>query len=139
MFERVLTMTDYYDGPRAGIAELDGVPHFYESEWSNSEDSYTDVFKLSPVPDEILPLALEGWQIWRRWEAAFHQGKTLQETHPALPEDRARHEELAVLLSGRLGVNSARAIRACGTFRRRPDQSESGAGWPLLEVEWTRV
>jgi hypothetical protein len=139
VFERVLTMTDYYDGPRAGIAELDGVPHFYESEWADGEDLDTDVFKLSPVPDDVLSLALEDWRIWRRWEAAFHRGETSGETHPALPEDRARHDELAALLAGRSRVNMNAAIRASATFRPRPDLNESGLGFHPLEVEWRRL
>jgi hypothetical protein len=34
-FEKVYTMTDYYDGPRRGIADFDGRPHFYDSEWDD--------------------------------------------------------------------------------------------------------
>jgi len=137
VFERVLTMTDYYDGPRAGIAALDGVPHFYESEWADREDLDTDVFTLSPVPEDVLPLALEDWLIWRRWEVAFHRGEATQETHPALPADRARHDELVGLLTGRMEVDLTRAIRASGEFRWRPDLNESGLGFHPLEVEWT--
>ena len=132
-------MTDYYDGPRAGVADLDGVPHFYESEWADGEDLDTDVFKLSPVPADVLPLVLEDWQIWRRWEVAFHRGEATQETHPALPQDRARHDALVVLLKGRTGVDASQAIRASATFRPRPDLNEAGLGTHPLEVEWTRL
>jgi hypothetical protein len=129
-------MTDYYDGPRAGIAPFDGVPYFYESEWADGENTETDVFRLSPVPQDVLRLALEDWQIWRRWEAAFYRGETTKDTHPALPEDRARHDELATLLKDRTSVDASKAIRALGTFRARPDLNETGLGFHPLEVEW---
>jgi hypothetical protein len=29
-YECVFTVTDYYDGPRKGIANYNGRPHFYE-------------------------------------------------------------------------------------------------------------
>lgn len=138
VFEPVLTMTAYYDGPRSGIAEVDGVPHFYESEWAD-RDLEADVFMLSPVPADVLELALEDWQIWRRWEDAFHQGRTTTETHPALPADRARHDELLRLLAGRDRVDASHAVRASATFRHRPELNESGLGFHPLEAEWKRL
>ncbi len=29
-YEQVFTVLDYYDGPRSGIANYNGAPHFYE-------------------------------------------------------------------------------------------------------------
>ena len=34
-YETVHTMTDYYDGPRGGIAEVNGRPHLYTSTWAD--------------------------------------------------------------------------------------------------------
>ena len=34
-FEPVHTMTDWYDGPRRGVATVNGLPHIYESCWSD--------------------------------------------------------------------------------------------------------
>ena len=31
--DRVLTVAKYHDAPRLGVAELNGVPHIYESEF----------------------------------------------------------------------------------------------------------
>jgi hypothetical protein len=33
-FEKVYTVTDFYDGPRGGIANFRGHPHVYESLWN---------------------------------------------------------------------------------------------------------
>jgi hypothetical protein len=77
-----------------------GRPHHYrpsEPEWWSDA-----VYELRPIDDETFQLAMEHWQIWRRWEVAFHSGKTDLETHPALPEDRLRFTELEALLASRL-------------------------------------
>ena len=101
MFEIVYTLTDWYDGPRRGIANYNDNPHLFESEWQDGEDLNADTFLLMPIDADTFSLALEDWSIWRRWETAFHQGGADRETHPALPEDRRRHEELDRLLQGR--------------------------------------
>ena len=62
-WDRVLTINDYYDGPRLGIAEVKGVPHIYEAEFDQSTDEYGDTYLLSPVDEELLALVLEDWAI----------------------------------------------------------------------------
>lgn len=135
MYEPVHALTDWYDGPRRGIAEYGGRPHRFESEWSDGED----IFLLMPLDADTLALALEDWAIWRRWETAFHLGETSLETHPALPEDRARHETLQRLLEGRLAIDPALATRATAEFRTRQDPEWSGHGWPSFEVWWSAL
>jgi hypothetical protein len=131
VFERVHTFTDYYDGPREGIADLGGAAHYYKAEWDTDRDDYADTFLLTPVDSETLVLALEDWAIWERWQEAFHEGHTDRATHPALPRDRPRHEEIQRLLAGRFTADPDRAIRKRGEFRVRADAGES-----VLEVRW---
>lgn len=136
MFEVVYTLPDWYDGPRRGIADCNGIPHSFESEWHDLQDTEPDTFLLVPVQPDVFQLALEDWAIWRRWETAFHNRLTTNETHPALPEDRIRHEELRQLLEGRLIVDPSKALRKKAEFRYRNDTSWSGFGWRPLEVKW---
>ena len=136
LFEVVRTLTDWYDGPRRGIADYRGCPHLFESEWRDGEELDADTFLLTPVDAVTFAMALEDWSIWRRWETAFHQGQATEETHPALPDDRSRHEELERLLDGRLTITPARALRATAEFRTRDDPAWSGYGWRSLEVRW---
>lgn len=138
-YELVHTMTDYYDGPREGVADFEGAPHVYASEWSDRDDDWADTFLLSPITSDLFRLAMEDWEIWRRWESAFHEGRATRETHPALPEDRARHDELRRLLADQLSVDTQNAVRARAQFRRRTDSTWSGLGWAPLEVAWERV
>jgi hypothetical protein len=133
----VHTMTDYYDGPRKGIADFQGRPHLYESQWDHVVDDYASKFRLSPVEPAVFVLAMESWRIWRRWETAFHEGQTTHETHPALPEDRARSQELDRLLEPVLRIDETNVVWARGEFKVRKDADYSGKGFAPLQVRWT--
>jgi hypothetical protein len=135
-FERVHTMTDYFDGPRRGIADYDGRPHLYESLFEEDRDGYGDVYELRPVDDETLRLALEDWESWLRWETAFHAGQAALDTHPALPADRARHDAIAPVLEARLAALAGPVVRVTARFRPAPGHEDAGRG-RYLEVEWT--
>ena len=130
-FEAVYTMTTFYDGPRGGVADFEGRPHAYASLFDESV-GYSDTFLLMPIDDELFRFALEDWAIWLRWDEAFRAGKTPQETHPALPSDRQRHEELERLIGGRLDPRPELSYRARAEFR----PGSPGFG---LQVRWTRI
>jgi hypothetical protein len=128
-FETVHTMTDFYDGPRGGVANFHGSPHVYESQFSDSINNYTDSFRLSPIADDVFQLALEDWAIWLRWDAAYKRGDTPHKTHPALPADRDRHHELERLLDGRLVINTTDFVLATAEFRNV--ESELHVRWSV--------
>ncbi len=132
-------MTDYFDGPRGGIADYQGRPHLYESIFDDDAGEYSDIFRLSPIPEDLFELALEDWQIWLRWETAFHNGTTSQDTHPALPADRQRHDELDAILKDRLSIDESNCFTALGEFRVRDDPDGSGRGFRPLEVKWSKA
>jgi hypothetical protein len=138
-FETVYSVNDYYDGPRRGVADFNGQPHLYESEWNDTENNYSEVFCLSPVDQQTLDLVREDWEIWLRWERAFHDRQTTHDTHPALPDDRRRHDEIAKLLDQRLRT-SVHPVRALATFRRATHLFWDGKGHsPPLEVQWQPI
>ena len=140
-WERVYTVTGYFDGPLEGIADYCGRPHLYRPLWEDREQDFPDVFELMPIDDGTLELALEDYQIGCRWRAAFGRGEVSGAvpfgTHPALPEDRQRHDELAALLNPLLSFHSPADITARAEFEYPPrDRPLSGAlGW----VRWTAV
>jgi hypothetical protein len=134
VWERVYTVNDYYDGPRRGIADFCGKPHIYESEFSDIEDEYTNSFVLVQIESELLDLVLEDWAIWLRWQAAYQHREVSLDTHPALPHERQRHEELKQRIGGRLRVEPSEAVaRATAEFRNLTQ--ESGR----LEVRWHEI
>jgi hypothetical protein len=138
-YERVLTVVDWYDGPRRGIASYRDAPHFFESEWDTEKDEYADTFLVSPVAPAVLVAALEDWEIWLRWERAFHEGRVTQASHPALPEDLPRHQELAAVLESGLRIDPNAAIRVFGEFKPiRPAAADSPrVGLVALQVRWS--
>ncbi|WP_441235728.1 hypothetical protein [Bradyrhizobium sp. 930_D9_N1_4] len=60
---------------------------------------------------------LEDWDIWLRWETAHKKRKTLDKTHPALPEERQRHDELATLIGDRLKVDPQHGFSKWARFK----------------------
>jgi hypothetical protein len=117
------TITDWHDGARRGVADFRGEPHYYESRWDEAADDWSEVYSLSPIDRETFRLAMEGWRIWLRWKAAFDEGRTTPETHPALPEDRARRDEIDAVLAERLVTNPAHHIKATAEFEYGPTGS----------------
>ncbi len=81
-FERVREIWDFYDGPRTGIAEFKGIPHYFERVFDESADDYSNFFRLSPVGEEFLQHAAQRWVIFKSWEARFHRGLVSTESHP---------------------------------------------------------
>jgi hypothetical protein len=80
MFEKVYAVWEIYDGPRTGLANFRGTPHAFSCEWSESDQYFAGTYTLSPISEETLALGLEQWEIFRRWEAAFHSGKVPPQT-----------------------------------------------------------
>jgi len=143
-FEQVYTVNDFWDMPRAGVADLDGAPHVYRSIWRDDIDDWDpdNRFELSPLPPEILALVLEDWAIWRRWEDAYYAHQTTDTTHPALPGDRDRHNKLAPIVEKALEIDPSARRVAIGTFRARGGgsiHSSIPGPRPPLEVRWDLV
>lgn len=135
LYERVFTVSEYYDGPRQGVANFSGQPHFYDC--CSDIDGYTDLFLLTPLTLTQLELVLEDWAIWRKWEWAFHFGEATKATHPALPADRARHEELKPLLDHVLRTDTERSVIQKGIFRVVDGSSGPVGVMRDLEVSWS--
>ena len=135
-FQTVYTVEDYYDGPRSGIADFDGRPHFYRSvyldtpQWNPDEDR----FELSPVTPEVLAAACESSAIFKRWDKVHREtpGFTYAEDEfGALPEERTRYRELEQFLeSSYAAAAQARRVLVHGEFR----VCESSPS--RLEVRW---
>jgi hypothetical protein len=132
--DQVLTINDYYDGPRLGIAELAGVPHIYEAEFDHNTDEYGDTFFLSPIDPQLFSHVMEDWNIWCRWHDAYERGGVGIETHPALPHERSRHEELKLLIGTLLKSDSSNRARFRGSFTTPP---ECRGAWNGTRVHWS--
>ena len=130
MWNRVVTIEDYWDDPRSGVAFRDGVLVAYKSLWDEDLHDYSDFYGVTPIDGKLLPLIEEMWAIWIRWSDAYDAGTTTCKTHPALPDDRTRYEELSAFLEPKTKVDEKNCIRLQAEFRRVQ------TGWNGTEVRW---
>lgn len=129
-WERVFTVNGYYDGPRRGVANFRGKPHIYESQFCDIEENCADRFLLMEIEAALFQLVLEDWEIWLRWDAAFERGEVSLDSHPVLPEDRKRYEELQQLIGDRVYAVPGNCIVTGAEFR----SISEGLNW--FEVRW---
>ena len=130
-FEKVHTQTRWDEGgPRVGIADYRGVLVAFESQYLDENRGDLDMFLIAPISDTAFELAMEDHAIRRRWEAEFNAGRVAMETYPALPSDKARSDELQLLLAQMLKIDAAHAPQVRAEFR--------GDG-AAMRVKWTPV
>ncbi|WP_345059414.1 hypothetical protein [Hymenobacter glaciei] len=107
---------DWYDGPRSGVADCNGRPYFFESQWADIGSSGKDWYMLSPIPAEVFVQETEYWNLWKRYEAGHAAGMIGAEHHPFLPADRPRGEALVRILEGQLKIDSKNHLIAQAEF-----------------------
>lgn len=120
-FEEVFTVTDYYDGPRRGIANFNGDPHFFDCIF---REKYLNTFSLSPISRELFLLELTDLAIWQGWERAFHAGEVEHDPRAALCVERERR--LRSLFDEELKIDEGRCIVREGAFTPAKIRESSG-------------
>jgi hypothetical protein len=138
-YERVYTVLDYYDGPRKGVADFEGQPHLYECIFDEAKGNYSDSFLLMPIDGESFRLALEDWAIWQRWELAYHTGQADLSTHPALPNERKRHDEVQTILQNALVIAPKKSITRVGLFKAIGNEPLPRGILRQLQVKWSEL
>jgi hypothetical protein len=142
--EQVYTIEDWYDGIIAAVVDCNGRYHYCCGYWDDAQDCFSNIFLLIPIDDETFGLAIEHWQIWLRWNAAYKAGLVTAETHPALPAERERYEELSLLLDERLNFDAPIAFRMKAEFSHGEkadsfDSIQTTVEWlPLTEEDGQR-
>jgi hypothetical protein len=133
---QILSLDDTQDGPTKGVAELDGSPVLFERVFDEARDQYTDVFEIRPLPPEAAGLAREQDAIFGRWLREFKAGRVGVETHPALPDETRRSEELREQFETwwEAGAQAARRVKAFCHATGVGSRSLA-AGWT---IEWVK-
>ena len=136
--ERVHGILGYYDGILDGVADFQGKPHAFVLE--GDMDAEAPRYRLKPLSADEFAHFEEYWQMWRRWEDAFHRGEVSTTSPPVLPTDRDRHYAIEPSVKSALAVPDIVGLVVRGLFRPRADASEAGDGpWGSLEVEWSLI
>jgi hypothetical protein len=129
LFECVYTIDEWRAGPRAGVANFAGVPHFYRSvspdseAWSPDEDR----FELTPLSVELFEMMLEANALFRRWHPGPRTGSQAGRDGSEAPEEWARYGKLERQIAAALAARLPIAIMR-GHFDFDPDR-----------VRWTPI
>lgn len=128
-FEAVLAYFNWWDCPRAGVALLNGEPHYFLSDFSDALDDYEPEFQLWPVPPEALQPEREWQARWVAWRSAFDRRE-----HPAPLERDAEFAELSRRLKD---YRTPPADRTLAVPKWKLDTNRSYARRvPQHEVHW---
>jgi hypothetical protein len=136
-YERVYTVWDYSEGPRSGVADYMGTPHFYQ--FDKKEDIYPETFLLKPIDTETFQLVVEQWAIWRKWELAFVRGEISHLSQTAVRSQDPKYSELNSKIKNKIDAISSEPVLVFAHFRVRSNQRELQAGMSReLDVRWLR-
>lgn len=133
-YERVHVIWDLYDGVRTGIADLDGVPHYFASQFDVRADDYSNNFKLYPVTPDFMQRAMRNWDIYQAWERKFHNGEADLRTHPGHGGIDPEYDELKSWLDDQVTHLKALPSLYRAKFRELPGQDDLPPGM-LREVD----
>ena len=96
--EKVHVENEWYDGPRAGIADVGGVPHRFQSQFDEAEDEYVGTFLVWPIDAVTLSLEIEQWQIFVAWNDLYESGASDVKAHPGHGGVSERWDEIQAQL-----------------------------------------
>ena len=97
-FERVYVENEWYDGPRAGLAAIRGVPHRFKSLFDETDDEYLSTFAVWPVCRDDLELEIEQWCIFVDWNTKYESGGADTGSHPGNGGIDQRWDEIEALV-----------------------------------------
>ncbi|EFC47446.1 predicted protein [Naegleria gruberi] len=137
----VLTMSDYYDCPLHGVANLFDQPHIYEKHGTIDND-FEPFYYLKPIYDtNFLKLLLEDWDIWvRYYDTMIRNELGPKDLHPCLAIDQERSKQVEELLkkySYNISTEEVdQVIKAYGEFT--PKTKVRGVAKPDT-VNWSNI
>jgi hypothetical protein len=132
--ERVYVETEWYDGPRAGIADVGGVPHRFKSQFDDTEDDHLGTYLVWPVDARVLALEIEQWQIFVVWNDLYESGASTVAAHPGHGGVSVRWDEIqAHLQTDRANVpaDARRAKVRMEHLNQERRYAPSGPGYKL--------
>ncbi|MGK5557319.1 hypothetical protein ACSNOI_37495 [Actinomadura kijaniata] len=95
-FERVHVELSRYDGPVKGLADVDGVPHYFER---LGLDAFEDPYAVWPASEGAVAMEREQWAIYISWLRRYEAGEADGDGHPGAGGVDARYDELESLLA----------------------------------------
>jgi hypothetical protein len=137
--EHVYVENEWYDGPRAGIADVNGLPHRFTSQWDEVEDEYLGTFLVWPVSSEELAMEQEQWAIFVSWNDQFEAGAVDTNSHPGHVGTNPRWDEVERQLASKrksIPPTAKRAKAQVFSLHREPRYALSG---PAYQLSWALI
>lgn len=122
-YETVHAVWEYYDRPRAGLADLNGNPHYFTNAFDEAADDYADHFELYPADPEFMIYAMRSTAIFRVWEDKFHSDLAGIDSHPGHGKIDAEYDELKAWLSSRVAQLERLQVLYIADFRLHREQT----------------
>ncbi|GAA1000669.1 hypothetical protein GCM10009555_104030 [Acrocarpospora macrocephala] len=136
-FERVHIELDWWDGPREGLADVDGKVHYFQAVWDDDQDDYGDEYYVWPASSPAVAMEREAQTIFLEWLTRYKSATASIETHPGHGGVDARYDELKTrLLPFRAKPNDA--IRMTAEWRALDRRFHNNAAGPSYTVKWCR-
>jgi hypothetical protein len=134
--EQVHIENEWYDGPRAGIADIQGTPYRFKSRFDEKADEYLGTYLVWPANTEELALEQEQWAIFVRWNDDYERGIADVETHPGNAGVNKRWAELDALLKDRREIVPGDARRAKADLVRIEREARYTLSGPDYRLRW---
>ena len=136
--EKVHIENDWYDGPRKGVADFDGIPHRFISNFQDFEDQERciDTFKLFPISVDELNLEIEQWAIFVEWNEKYEAGEVETNSHPGHGGINKRWDELEKILSNKREAIPEVVFNVTAVFENNNQKNRYEKTGPDYGVIW---
>lgn len=133
--EQVYVKNEYYDGPRRGIANYNGVPHRFIANFDDLNVE-NDTFRLFPVLNDEFSLEIEQWKIYVEWDKKYESGELGADTHPGHGGIDKRWDEIEKILQPKRDIIPESAIEVYAEFKQNDQESRYTSIGPNYGVAW---
>jgi hypothetical protein len=92
-FEFVYLIDDWWDGPKSGMADFKGIPHYFERIFDEKKDDWSENYRIRKITEEEQSLLIERTQLFQEW---IEESKMNNKPHPL--EEHLRYKVINELL-----------------------------------------
>lgn len=135
--ERVYVENEWYDGPRAGVADINGMPHRFKSLFDEEEDQDLETFMVWPVDKREFDLEIEQWCVFVEWNILYESGQAETGSHPGHGDRNARWDEIEMLLKQSRFDVPALAKRAHAQLSHIHREARYAPSGPAYTLSWS--
>ena len=137
--EQVYVENEWYDGPRAGIADIQRLPHRFTSLFDEDEVGHIGTFLIWPVDQSTFDLEVEQWRLFVEWNFRYESGQAGTDSHPGRGGIDRRWDEIQALLNDGRSVVPAGARRARADIRYLERERRYAPSGPAYMICWCVV